>query len=393
MISNSARLRIKPIYPIYRVDATTFRIGAQRGLTREFRDPFSQLWQLVHIADGSKDVHAVIALMQEKFPALTPDDIRGGLARLEAEGLLEDARLSDFRHEHLSRFEGTANHFRHYGDLDADPWLHLKKLQESHVTLLGLGGGGSTILPLLIALGIGTITAVDYDRVELSNLNRQFLYTEADIGELKTSVADRIVRQLNSATRFRTVTCRLDSAEQVLEQVADADLVVCAIDEPPFLAQRRVNAACVAAGVPCVYGGSQVTRGRMWTVLPRISGCFDCLHVHYTKTDPRFANQFHGFHELDFDPPTIAFPPDILRLGSAIAGEVARLLTGYLPPVSIGKQVELDFASGSTEVVTEWPRYGEECPTCGTGSEESWPAFAAYKGSVWRSESARRAVR
>ncbi len=382
MFDDSARLRVKPIYPVYRLDQTTFRIGAQRGFTREFRDPLGQLWQLVHLADGTRRVPELVEAMRLDHPGLTGDDIRAGLAHLDGEGLVEDARLND--DSSADRFAGTVNHFRHYTGIDAEPRHHLDVLQASRVTLLGLGGGGSTILPLLVALGVGTITALDYDRVELSNLNRQFLYRESDVGELKTRVAQRTVAELNSSTRFHAVQARVESADDVLPHVRDVDLVICAIDEPPFLAQRRVNAACVEAGVSCLFGGSQVTRGRMFTVVPGVSGCFDCLHVHYTKTDPKFGAQFAGFHDLNFDPPTIAFPPDILRLGSAITGEAARLLTGYQPPVSVGTQFEIDFAGGGVEVVTQWPRYPDDCPTCGAGDEADYPAFAAYRGELWR---------
>ncbi len=187
------------------------------------------------------------------------------------------------------------------------------------MTLFGLGGGGSAILPLLVALGVGRIVAVDYDRVEESNLNRQFLYHESDVGELKTTVAQRVVKNLNSRIDFSTITRKIHAAEDVYEIVRGSDLAICAIDEPPYLAQRRVNAGCVAADVTCLFAGSQVTRGRLYTVVPGQSGCFDCLNIHYTRTDPQFERQFRGFHEIDFDPPTIAFAPDILRLGSALA--------------------------------------------------------------------------
>ena len=93
---------------------------------------------------------------------------------------------------------------------------------------------------------------------------------------------------------------------------------------------------------------------------------------------------FRGFHEIDFDPPTIAFAPDVFRLGASLVAEAARILTGYVPAVSIGTQVELDFLAGSTESIVEWPRYPDDCPTCGDGDESAWPVFSLYPGSTWR---------
>jgi molybdopterin/thiamine biosynthesis adenylyltransferase len=381
---DGVRPRVKPIYPVYRLDETTLRIGAQRGLTTQFRDPHGHLASLLQLADGSRELPELVAAVQAHHPILTATDIEEGLARLDRQGLLDDAGADARAESCLQRYSGNVNHFRHFSRLGDDPWAQQRVLQGSRVTLFGLGGGGSVILPLLVALGVGQIVAVDYDRVDESNLNRQFLYSESDVGELKTTVAERIVGQLNSTVDFSTVNRNILAADDVRELVAGADLAICAIDEPPFLAQRRVNAGCVAAGVTCLFAGSQVTRGRLYTVVPGVSGCFDCLNIHYTLTDPVFEKQFRGFHEIDFDPPTIAFAPDVFRLGASLVAEAARILTGYVPPVSIGTQVELDFLAGSTDSIVEWPRYPDDCPTCGDGVESAWPVFSLYPGTTWR---------
>lgn len=381
--ADRSRPRLKPIYPLYRLDQTRVRVGAQRGLTVEFRDPAGQVWELLHLADGSRSLAQLIADMRTRFPQLSAEDVVRGLAEMDRAGLLDDATF-DEASASLARFEGNVNHFRHFGRLGDDPWLPQRTLRQRRVALFGLGGGGSVILPLLAAAGVGSIVAVDYDRVEESNLNRQWLFGEADIGDRKTAAAARALARMNSRTELRTVDRKIEYADDAVDLLRGADLAICAIDEPPFLAQRRVNAAAVAEGVPCLFGGSQVTRGRMFTVVPGTSGCFDCLNIHYTKTSVDFVAQFRGFHAEDFSPPTIAFPPDVVRLGSAMVAEAVRLLTGYLPPASVGAQVEFDFVTGGTETLLTWPRFPEECPTCGAGSEAEWPVFAMYPGTTWR---------
>jgi hypothetical protein len=59
----------------------------------------------------------------------------------------------------------------------------------------------------------------------------------------------------------------------------------------------------------------------------------------------------------------------------------------------VAKQVELDFESGGMTIVSEWPRYPDECPTCGEGDESDWPAFGSYLGRLWRGEPVRSAAR
>jgi hypothetical protein len=114
------------------------------------------------------------------------------------------------------------------------------------------------------------------------------------------------------------------------------------------------------------------------------SGCVDCLNIYYSKNDPRFVQQFRGFVDSRFSGPNIAFAPHIVRLSGMIASEAVRLLTGYTPPHSIGKQVEFEFESGAISTLTCWPRYERECPTCGSGRERDWPIFALYPGAVSR---------
>jgi molybdopterin/thiamine biosynthesis adenylyltransferase len=379
----SLKPRIKPIYPVYRLDPQTFRIGAQLGITVELADPAGHGWALVNLMDGTRTVAEVTERMQAEFPEVSGSDVGRFIAALDAEGVLEDARRVP---AHDERWGGNVNYFRHYARLGDTGLTPQERLRGAHVVVLGLGGGGSTILPILAATGVGSILGVDYDRVERSNLNRQFLFRESDVGSLKTEAAERVMAEINSDVAFTTKTLKVEASEDVAPLVRGADLVICALDEPPFLAQRRVNRACVEEGVRCVYGFSQVSRGRVFTVLPHDSGCVDCLNLFHSKRDPRFVAQFAGFHEVDFSPPTIAFSPDIVRLCGTIVAEAVRVLTGYAPPKSIATQFEVDLEADSAAPLLDWPRYPDECPTCGTGREADWPVFASYPGSVSRAE-------
>lgn len=375
--------RIKTIHPVYKLHDGLFRIGAQRGLTRQYRDPENQLWELIQLMDGLRSVEQIAEEMSAKYPGLTPEDIRNGINRLDADGFLEHAQHSkyDDRESPLHRYSANVNYFSHYARLDTSRETIQDKLLNSKVALLGLGGGGSAIFQLLIGLGIDQITAVDYDVVERSNLNRQFLYRNRDIGKLKTQVAMEFAREINPAGRYRLVDQKIDSYTDLLPIIEGNDLVISTIDEPQFLAFRRVNKACVVAGIPCVFGGVQTTKGRLFSVSPGQSGCLDCLHVHYEKHDPLYPEQLKGFHDSGFKPPSLAFGPNIYAICARIAEEAVRVLTGYLPPVSFAHQQEIDFETGTWSELNSWPRYSD-CPTCGTGETINWPSLSYYRGDL-----------
>ncbi|NYS49772.1 ThiF family adenylyltransferase [Streptococcus danieliae] len=171
---------------------------------------------------------------------------------------------------------------------------------------------------------------------------------------------------------------KIQTEDDVLDLIDGADLVISAIDEPRIKIQRIVNRAIVQAGIPCVFGGNQVSRGRVYSVIPGKSGCFDCLNIEYTKRDPNFVKQFVGHQKSGFQPPTIAYGPAMFQLTGVIADEAVRILTSYTEARSINCQFEIDYEKGASFRHQPWSRYPEDCPTCGIGNENHWEVFSYY---------------
>lgn len=236
-------------------------------------------------------------------------------------------------------------------------------------------------MTLLSGLGIAGVTIVDYDNVEENNLGRQLLYRESDIGRPKVEAAAEALHAMNSEMEIKAINRKIESSEDVSTLIPGNDLVICAVDEPPFLAQRRVNKAIVEANVPCVFGATQMTHGRVFTIVPQKTGCFGCLHLYYTKNDSRFVKQFRGFQSSGFKSPTIAFAPTIWLITSVMVDEAVRLITNYEKPRSLGLQLEIDYPNYTSFPHPAWPRY-DECPTCGNGSYDDWEAFKYYGEGV-----------
>lgn len=377
MYTKYKKPRIKPIYPLYRLNKKEFRIGAQLGITAEFGDPEGQLWELASRLDG-RNVESVINEIIELFPELSVEDVIQGINLLDNEGFLEETICED-NAGIKERYIPNVNYFSRFIGTEGNRFDIQRKINETTILLLGLGGGGSNILTLLAGLGPKKIKIVDYDKVEESNLGRQLLYKESDIGSPKSEVAAKAISQLNSQIEIEPHNLMVKTPDDILNIIDDVDLVICAIDEPPFVAQRIVNQAIIKANVPCVFGASQVSRGRVFTVIPGKSGCFDCLHIHYSKNDPQFLEQFVAFRNINFSPPTIAYAPGIFQLTAAIVDEAVRVITGYAPPRSISTQYEINFEDGSSFTHPSWERFVDECPTCGNGNPVNFEIFKYYK--------------
>jgi molybdopterin/thiamine biosynthesis adenylyltransferase len=158
-----------------------------------------------------------------------------------------------------------------------------EKLRAARVFLAGLGGLGSPIAYYLTAAGVGSLTIVDSDRVEISNLNRQILHTTGDIGWAKISSALEKLQALNPACRLRAVQTRI-GLDNVASLVGDCRIVIDATDN---MATRQVlNRAAVAAGVPFIYGGIDGFSGMTGTFIPGRTACFECMFPALPKAAP-----------------------------------------------------------------------------------------------------------
>ena len=120
------------------------------------------------------------------------------------------------------------------------------------MAVLGVGGLGGSAALWLASVGIGEMWLIDGDRIEPSNLNRQVLFGEAEIGQLKVEVAARRLREFNPALRVTTEARRLESEEDIAKFIAGSDVVVDAADWPAHDIERWCNAACFAAGIPYI---------------------------------------------------------------------------------------------------------------------------------------------
>jgi len=135
-----------------------------------------------------------------------------------------------------------------------------KKLEKSHIVLIGAGGLGSPAAFYLTAAGIGNITIIDNDLVDKSNLQRQILHTETSIGTPKVDSAASTMHALNPRVKIRTQQARLND-DNVRSIIADADVVIDGSDN--FPTRYLLNDACVELAKPLVYAAVQRFSGQL----------------------------------------------------------------------------------------------------------------------------------
>lgn len=135
-----------------------------------------------------------------------------------------------------------------------------QKLSEAKVLVIGAGGLGCPILQYLTTAGIGNLGIVDFDTVSLSNLHRQILFNQNDVGKNKALTAKEKLLELNPETRIDTFTFPLNE-DNCLEIIKDYDIVVDGTDN--FVTRYLINDACVILNIPVVFGSLYKFEGQV----------------------------------------------------------------------------------------------------------------------------------
>ena len=150
-----------------------------------------------------------------------------------------------------------------------------EKLKRSRVLIAGAGGLGSPAAIYLTAAGIGMIRMVDHDHVTLSNLNRQILHWEEDIGRKKVDSARAKLRNLNREVEFEGLAETI--TERNVSQLVDGcDVIVDAMDNIPT--RYILNRCAIEKQIPFFHGAVNGFEGRVMTILPRETACLRCLY-------------------------------------------------------------------------------------------------------------------
>ena len=223
-----------------------------------------------------------------------------------------------------------------------------QRLLAGHALVIGAGGLGSPVALYLGTAGVGTITLVDHDKVDLTNLQRQIAHSLARVGLPKVESARQAIAAINPGIEIVAIEARADA--QLLDRlVGESDVVLDCCDN--FVTRHAINAACVRHGKPLVSGAAIRFDGQISVFEPRdpASPCYACVFP----------------PDLEFEETRCStmgvFAPLVGIIGAMQAAEALKLLSGAGPSLA-GRMQMLD---GRT---MEWhemrvPR-NPQCPVC-----------------------------
>jgi molybdopterin/thiamine biosynthesis adenylyltransferase/molybdopterin converting factor small subunit len=226
------------------------------------------------------------------------------------------------------------------------------KLKNARVCVVGVGGLGNPITSRLVAMGIGHLRIIDRDVIELSNLHRQTMYYESDVGQIKVEVAAKKLQKLNPECKIESLAISVNeyNAKEIID---GCDVVIDALDS--VNARYALNKACVEKNIPFVTGAAVGVSGQAFTIIPKQSACYYCMFPDLNE-DTMPTCSIEGVH------------PSILSLvGGIEVAEAVKIILGKKPSLSeriLHIDLEnLDFQNTKTF-------RAEECPICGSGKLE-----------------------
>ncbi|RDH45653.1 HesA/MoeB/ThiF family protein [Zooshikella ganghwensis] len=201
-------------------------------------------------------------------------------------------------------------------------------LAKSRVAIIGLGGLGSPVSMYLAAAGVGELVLVDFDQVDLSNLQRQIVHTSDSIGVDKVLSASKALKQLNPTTHIFTIKSKFTQA-QLPDEILQADVIVDATDN--FNTRYVLNRFCVRHKKPLVSGAAIGLSGQVTVFDSRQpnSPCYHCLYPEGHEEQPMTCSESGVLASV------------VGMIGTVQATEVIKLLVGFGTSL-VGRLLVLD---------------------------------------------------
>jgi molybdopterin/thiamine biosynthesis adenylyltransferase len=353
--------RLKPL-PVARLGDQL--VVSRRALERmHLNDPDGGLTALLQaMRPGTLNMVGLADELTRQGHTYTPEQVAQAVDQLDDLGLLEQADAdqtidpaSRERHRSNLRFYDL---FTDLGRSSAD--FH-RTARRSHVLLLGVGGLGSGVLQSLLGLGIGRVTLIDVDVVEVGNLARQFLYGPSSLGRKKVDAARDWAQAYSPETDVVTLDHRISDAQCIVEAAGDADLVVCAIDTPDDV-HLIVNQACFALDVPYIAGGLFHSTLAYWSVQPGTTPCRRCLDLH--QRDEERARSTTSEVRISEAAQVNRATGPVVQLAAGLLGlEAMRYILQTEPPVAAATYQVVELADGMHTSRSPWTRH-DSCELC-----------------------------
>lgn len=245
----------------------------------------------------------------------------------------------------------TFENSRYNRQIQMPEWgsINQEKISKAKVVVIGAGGVKSSLLFSLVAAGVGHIRIIDFDKVDISNLNRQILYTTRDVGKYKSEQSKKRLQALNPEIKIESIVEEVNS-KNIGSLCDDFDFVVEGGGSPA--ARNLVNKYCLKNKKPFTHASAQFGYGYVFSVIPELkTACFACFFP-----DDHTRKKHTGAVPVNVLPTMIA--------GALGAAEVIKYFMGNYKFMFLNKKLCFSSLLLSSEFSVEQRKRILDCPIC-----------------------------
>lgn len=363
-MSNYANPRLKVMVEFCSIDGKIYFFH-RPGIAIKLQDSSGFIASVCKLMDGKRNIEELNQALLPLFPKETPY-LEQLLNALDKECLLEDIAWNypvSLTEYDAIRWSRNIEFFGAHCKATENKYAPQEKLKSTKVAILGLGGVGSNILYNLAALGVCNVTGVDFDRVELSNLNRQIIYNESDIGQLKSEIAQNRIAQFLPNINIKFHNKKITSSEDIEEIIAGHDFVISAIDYPREKVIDWVNLACVKQNIPFICGSLDSRVVTYYTIFPGKTGCVECWKANVDTSTYVYQDLIQNESFVSSSSPNVAIMPFISLVAGFVSNELLKIVTGIGEPQSLGQLCTFDFITSQITISESWKK-NSACLVC-----------------------------
>ncbi len=242
------------------------------------------------------------------------------------------------------------------------PGWDQNKLDKSTVVLVGVGAIGSYVATILASSGIGKLVIIEFDTIELSNLNRQLLFRNEDLGKSKAETATRRLKEINPDIEIEVYDKKMEDVSAAVYE--EADVIIGCLDT--FIGRRWISSMSLRVKKPLILGGMFAFLGDVQVIIPDKTACFECQPLvpdeELAQACTPFGEERKKEREEEEEEAKL---PAVATLSSIIGGIMAQESLKLI--LDLGEPLEnYMFYDGLNNATTIIPlARTEDCPACG----------------------------
>ncbi|MBX9786968.1 MAG: ThiF family adenylyltransferase [Alphaproteobacteria bacterium] len=363
-------LRIKPSHPIVVDDKRNLSIGEIPGLARIVKDAPAWLLELLNLLDGTATLEEIYSTLLSRGHFISQEVFDQAIKEIRRASFLENIEESSkiLTPQEQELYDRQMLYFSLVEQNEKPGSYYQEKLKQQHVFIFGVGGGGTWVSLNLALCGFGEITLVDGDNVEFSNLNRQVLYTNENLGMPKVKAAEEALKKINPNIKVNIINKFLRSDGASLEQLMlsleklispNCTLIVLAWENLSYFqentAEEAIHTLAHHLKIPVIEIGADplsVSVGPLY-VNDHHSTCFACVKSQTQQTyyspdktvqalqRARLKDGRQNYKPLNF----YQHAPSLSIAGGLVVDQLIKFVTSCEAPLIIGKRYQLSLQS------------------------------------------------